>query len=195
MPRPSTRVGLALLLGDPAAAPHADGVLVIDDTGDRKAGTHTAHVARQWLGSIGKVDNGIVAVSSLWADERVYYLLHLRPYTPSSRLALDPAFQTKPQLALELIEAARTAGVPFRAVVADCAYGDNVTFEAGLWAADLPYVVGLKPSGPGQRLAQPTPLRTRPDNSVGPGRPTPAIGPRSSGAFGTATARRGGQPT
>ena len=32
---------------------------------------HTAHVARQWLGSIGKVDNGIVAVSSLWADERV----------------------------------------------------------------------------------------------------------------------------
>ncbi len=54
---------LALLLGDPATAPHADGVLVIDDTGDRKAGTHTAHVARQWLGSIGKVDNGIVATS------------------------------------------------------------------------------------------------------------------------------------
>src|SRR5579859_316555 len=140
---------LALLLSDPATAPHADGVLVIDDTGDRKAGTHTAHVARQWLGSVGKVDNGIVAVSSRWADERVYYPLHLRPYTPSSRLALgkkDPAFRTKPQLALGLIEAARTAGVPFRAVVADCAYGDNVTFEAGLWSADLPYVVGLKPS-------------------------------------------------
>jgi SRSO17 transposase len=58
---------LALLLGDPATAPHADGVLVIDDTGDRKAGKRTAHVARQWLGSVGKVDNGIVAVSSLWA--------------------------------------------------------------------------------------------------------------------------------
>lgn len=140
---------LALLLGDPATAPHANGVLVIDDTGDRKAGTHTAHVARQWLGSIGKVDNGIVAVSSLWADERMYYPLHVRPYTPGSRLALgkkDPAFHTKPQLALELIEAALAAGVQFRAVVADCAYGENVTFEAGLWAADLPYVVSLKPS-------------------------------------------------
>src|SRR5438105_416732 len=140
---------LALVLGDPATAPHADGVLVIDDTGDRKAGTHTAHVARQWLGSIGKVDNGIVAVSSLWADERVYYPLHVRPYTPGSRLALgkkDPAFHTKPQLALELITAALAAGVPFRAVVADCAYGDNETFEDGLWAANLPYVVSLKPS-------------------------------------------------
>jgi SRSO17 transposase len=62
---------LALFLSDPATVPHAEGVLVIDDSGDRKAGTHTAHVARQWLGSVGKVDNGIVAVSSLWADERV----------------------------------------------------------------------------------------------------------------------------
>jgi SRSO17 transposase len=77
---------LALLLNDPATAPHAAGVLVIDDTGDRKAGSHTDHVARQWLGSIGKVDNGIVAVTSLWADERVYYPLHVRPYTPGSRL-------------------------------------------------------------------------------------------------------------
>src|SRR6266487_3752676 len=140
---------LALLLGDPATLPHADGVLVIDDTGDRKAGTHTAHVARQWLGSVGKVDNGIVAVSSLWADERVYYPLHVRPYTPGSRLPKgkkDPAFRTKPQLAVELVEAALAAGVAFRAVVADCAYGENVTFEAGLWQAGLPYVLSVKPS-------------------------------------------------
>src|SRR5919199_3196080 len=54
---------LALLLNDPATAPHAAGVLVIDDTGDRKAGTHTAHVAPQYLGSRGKVANGIVAGS------------------------------------------------------------------------------------------------------------------------------------
>ncbi|MGH2457123.1 MAG: transposase, partial [Candidatus Limnocylindria bacterium] len=54
---------LELLLGDPATAPHAAGVLIIDDTGDRKAGTHTAHVGRQDLGSVGKLDNGIVAVT------------------------------------------------------------------------------------------------------------------------------------
>ena len=140
---------LALLLSDPATVPHAEGVLVIDDTGDRKAGSHTDHVARQWLGSIGKVDNGIVAVSSLWADERVYYPLHVRPYTPGSRLPQgkkDPNFRTKPQQALELIEAAQGVGVPFRAVVADCGYGDNVNFEAGLWQEGPPFAVSVKHS-------------------------------------------------
>ena len=46
---------LELLLADPATRPHAGGVLVIDDTGDRKAGTHTAHTGRQYLGSVGKL--------------------------------------------------------------------------------------------------------------------------------------------
>ena len=75
-----------LLCEDPATAPHDGGVLVIDDTGDRKDGTATAHVARQYLGSVGKIDNGIVAVTSLWADERVYWPVHAVPYTPASRL-------------------------------------------------------------------------------------------------------------
>jgi len=46
-----------LLLADPATRPHDQGALVIDDTGGRKAGTKTAHVARQHLGSVGKTDN------------------------------------------------------------------------------------------------------------------------------------------
>ena len=60
---------LALLCAEPATAPSPDGVLVIDDTGDRKDGNATDHVARQYLGSVGKVDNGIVAVTTLWASE------------------------------------------------------------------------------------------------------------------------------
>ena len=63
---------LALLFATSATRPHAQGVLVLDDTGDRKAGTHTAHVARQYLGSVGKIDNGIVAVTTVWAADRVY---------------------------------------------------------------------------------------------------------------------------
>jgi SRSO17 transposase len=61
------------LCQDSATASNGRGVLVIDDTGDRKDGTATAHVARQYLGSVGKVDNGIVAVTSLWADECCYW--------------------------------------------------------------------------------------------------------------------------
>ena len=51
---------LELLLADPATAPHGGGVLVIDDSGDRKDGAKTAHVGHQWLGRYGKTDNGVV---------------------------------------------------------------------------------------------------------------------------------------
>jgi SRSO17 transposase len=138
---------LALLATDPVTAPHGDGVLVIDDTGDKKDGTATAHVARQYLGSIGKIDNGIVAVTTLWADARVYYPLHVAPYTPAGRLERgkqDPAFRTKPQIALALVRRARAAGIPFRAVVADCFYGENGEFEEALFGDEVPYVLGRK---------------------------------------------------
>lgn len=118
---------LQLLGDDPLTASDADGVLVIDDTGDRKDGYATDHVARQYLGSVGKVDNGIVAVTTLWANGQRYYPLHVAPYTPESRLAngkKDPAFRSKPQIALALVERALAAGIAFRAIVADCFYGD-----------------------------------------------------------------------
>lgn len=135
---------LALLCGDPLVAPTPDGVLVLDDTGDRKDGCATDHVARQYLGSVGKIDNGIVAVTSLWANEERYYPLHVVPYTPEGRLAggkQDPAFHTKPQLALALVEQAQAAGIPFQAIVADCAYGDNGALEAAPRQRRLPYVL------------------------------------------------------
>jgi SRSO17 transposase len=49
---------LELLVTDPATAPHAAGVLVIDDSGDRKAGTKTAHVARQYWARSGRSTAG-----------------------------------------------------------------------------------------------------------------------------------------
>jgi SRSO17 transposase len=126
---------LQLLSADPLTAPTDDGVLVIDDTGDRKDGGATDHVARQYLGSVGKIDNGIVAVTTLWAHELRYYPLHVMPYTPESRLPdgkQDPSFQTKPQIALALVERAQAADIPFQAIVADCFYGDNNALEAAL---------------------------------------------------------------
>jgi len=41
---------LQLLREDPTTTPTSKGVLVIDETGDRKAGHKTAHVGRQYLG-------------------------------------------------------------------------------------------------------------------------------------------------
>ena len=140
---------LHLLRADPVSAPDDHGVLVIDETGDRKDGHKTAHVGRQYLANLGKTDNGVVSVSSLWADERVYYPLEVEPYTPAYWFAqgkADPAFRTKPQLALTLVERAVTQQWPFRAVVADAFYGENPTFRMGLSPLKVGYVLGLKPS-------------------------------------------------
>lgn len=139
----------ALLRADPATAPHPDGVLLIDETGDRKDGDQTAHVGRQYLGNRGKTENGVVSVSSVWADEGVYYPLAVEPYTPKHWFAAgkaDPAFRTKPAIALELVDQARAQDWPLRAVVADCLYGEHPGFTSGLIARGVPFVVALKPS-------------------------------------------------
>jgi SRSO17 transposase len=78
---------LELLLGTPQTAAHAQGALLIDETGDRKWGHKTAHVGRQYLSNVGKVDNGVVSVQTVWADERRYYPLTVEPYTPASWFA------------------------------------------------------------------------------------------------------------
>src|SRR5205814_4516200 len=109
---------LELLLADPATAPHEAGVLVIDDSGDRKDGTKTAHVGHQWLGRYGKTDNGVVTVTAVWADERVYYPVDAVPYTPARHFPKgksDPAFRTKLAIGAELAARARAAGFTFRA--------------------------------------------------------------------------------
>ena len=134
-PEPVNARRLELLRADPATAPHGGGVLVIDDSGDRKDGTATAHVGRQWLGRLGKTDNGIVTVTTVWADERVYYPVHARAVHPRPALRQG---EERPGLPHETAARRRPrapgaeAGFAFRAVAADCAYGDQDGFRAEL---------------------------------------------------------------
>jgi hypothetical protein len=139
-----------LMLKDPKCAPRSDGVLVIDEHGDRKWGKHTAHVGRQWLANIGKTDSGVVSVTSLWADESAYWPIAFEPYTPAhhfQRGKQDPNFRTKLKIARELVElSAVEEGIPFRAVVADSFYGEDEDFKSSLEELGVGYVLALKPS-------------------------------------------------
>lgn len=140
---------LELLFEDPATAPNEEGVLVIDEHGDRKWGKKTAHVGKQWLGNIGKTENGVVSVSSLWADEGVYYPLAVEPYTPKHHFQKgksDPRFRTKLKIAQQLVERSVAQGVPFRAVVADSFYGEDEDFKHALSGLGVGYVLSLKDS-------------------------------------------------
>ncbi len=140
---------LSLLCEDTTTTPSSEGVLVIDETGDRKDGHHTAHVGRQYLANLGKIDNGVVSVTSLWADEGVYYPVDFEPYTPAHHFEKgkqDPQFRTKLKIAVELVRRAVQAHIPFRAVVADSFYGEDDGVKRELRALGVGYVVALKPS-------------------------------------------------
>ena len=142
---------LELLVEDPATAPDDEGVLVIDEHGDRKWGKRTAHVGKQWLGNIGKTDNGVVSVSALWADEGVYWPHDFEPYTPAHHFKggkNDPRFRTKLKIARELVMRAVEEGIPFRAVVADSFYGEDeeLRWRTPEGPSGAGYVLALKPS-------------------------------------------------
>ena len=90
----------------------------------------------------------MVTVTTVWADERVYYPVHAVPYTPARHFAKgknDPAFRTKLAIGADLAIRAREAGFAFRAVAADSAYGDQDGFRAELAEAGLPFVMALRP--------------------------------------------------
>jgi DDE superfamily endonuclease len=74
--RDDVRALLVEHLGDPAA------VLVVDETGDLKKGSHTVGVARQYTGTAGKVDNAQVAVYLTYATTSGHGVIDRELYLP-----------------------------------------------------------------------------------------------------------------
>ena len=121
--------------------------LIIDDSGHRKSGADTDGVARQYIGQIGKVDNGAVVVTSHACDAKRCLPLDLAQYFPASCLPKgkeDENFKTKPTMAIELIDKCLARDLKPGRVVADSFYGDNTKFLQALEERNLEYVVALK---------------------------------------------------
>src|SRR5215813_8326809 len=136
------------------------GILLLDDTRLPKQGRSSVGVARQYSGTLGKIAHCQVVVSAHYvADEPtsrapVHWPLTARLYLPEAwgtdrarrakvRVPAEIAFQTKPELALALLDQARMWGVPFATVVTDAGYGDNPTFLHGLDDRHVAYIVGV----------------------------------------------------
>lgn len=85
-------------------------VLVVDETGDVKKGTHTVGVQRQYTGTAGRIENSQVAVYLVYAGARGHAAVDRQLYVPRSwtsdrdrcraaGLGEDTVFATKPELA------------------------------------------------------------------------------------------------
>ena len=127
---------------------------IIDDTGFPKKGRHSIGVARQYCGQLGKQDNCQVAVSLSLANSHASLPVAYRLYLPEA-WASDTArrkkagvpeeigFQTKPEIALDQIRAACTAGLPRGVVLMDAGYGTHIDLRTAVTALGLPYIAGI----------------------------------------------------
>ena len=132
-----------------------DGALLIDDTGFPKKGRASVGVARQYTGSLGKVCHCQVTVNCHYAERTLAWPVATRLYLPREWTD-DPArcakahvpeeieFQTKAEIALDLVEEADAAGVPYECVVAEGDYGDNPNFLNGLEKRRKRYVAAVR---------------------------------------------------
>ncbi len=118
------------------------GVLIFDESGFVKKGADSAGVARQYCGTIGKVENCQVGVFASYASRHGYCLLDQRLFIPEKwfgddyehrrrkcAVPTDLTFRTKPQLAVEMLDQiVQEQTIPFRYITADTVYGVSPEF-------------------------------------------------------------------
>jgi SRSO17 transposase len=120
----------------------AEGVLICDETGVPKKGRESVGVARQYCGTLGKVENGQVGVLAAYASRYGYACVDKRLLVPERwfteayaarrtkcKVPDDLTFHTKPQLAVEILRGIhQEAMLAFKYLVADCLYGNSPEF-------------------------------------------------------------------
>jgi SRSO17 transposase len=135
-----------------------EAVLVIDETGFLKQGQASCGVARQYTGSAGKITNCQIGVFAAYVSDKGHAFIDRQLYLPRDwtknparlRAAYVPEtveFTTKPRLALDMIERAIAAGVPFGWVAADTVYGTGEV-EMALRRSGKGYVLGVSATQP-----------------------------------------------
>jgi SRSO17 transposase len=130
-----------------------DGVFLIDESGMPKQGRHSAAVAHQYCGALGKVCSCQVGVFVGYASQKGYTLVGSQLFVPQNwfgeqmaemcqevGLPTDLTFLTKPQIAVELLQAIDARGELLgRWVAADALYGNSPDFRDAVAALDKWY--------------------------------------------------------
>ncbi len=120
--------------------------LIVDDSGHSSSGNFTAGVGRQYIGEIGKTDNGNVVVTTHLYDGKKSLPLDIELYQHADSLPEgkeDPKFKKKPELALGLIDKSLKRGYRPGIILIDSAYGNNKSFLLELEKKKLKYIGGI----------------------------------------------------
>jgi len=129
-----------------------EGVMVVDDTGFIKQGKKSCGVQRQYTGTAGKICNCQIGVFLTYASSVGHSAIDRRLYIPKEWLADEERrteagvpkelkFQTKPEMALEMLQEATSAGMPYKWVTGDSAYGDYRGMRQWLEQNEKSYVL------------------------------------------------------
>lgn len=120
-------------------------VLIIDETGDQKKGNKTDYVKRQYIGNLGKTDNGIVAVTAYAVLSGMTFPLMFEIYKPRERLQPGDKYLTKPEIAARMMRELQSMGFRFNLVLADSLYGESGTnFIQVLNELNLNFLVAIR---------------------------------------------------
>ncbi len=101
-------------------------ITVVIDEGDRKKGNSTDYVARLYLGSVGKIDNGIVTVNAYGVYDKITFPLCFKVFKPKGTLKEGDKYKIKIELASEIITSLINQGFNIELVLADSLYGEQV---------------------------------------------------------------------
>ena len=103
-------------------------------------------MGKQYLGEIGKTDNGIVIVTTHLYDGKKSLPLDLELYQHATSLGegkKDEEFQKKPDLGIQLIDRSLARGYRPEIILVDAGYGNNTTFLKKLEERKLKYLGGV----------------------------------------------------
>jgi SRSO17 transposase len=151
--RDDLRVYVVEELGTP------EGVLVVDETGFLKKGTHSVGVKRQYSGTAGRVENCQIGVFLSYASEKGHALIDREVYLPEEwamdserritvKVPVELQFATKPELARQMLERAFEAHVPCAWVTGDSIYGGDRRLRLWLEAQRQWFVLGIAKNEP-----------------------------------------------
>ena len=101
-------------------------------------------MTRQYIGNLGKTENGIVSVNAYGLVDGITYPLMFEIFKPKNRLKSGDKYKTKPQIAVDIIQELKQWEFKIKLVLADSLYGESGDVISCLEKLQLEFIVAIR---------------------------------------------------